>query len=212
MPDTAKDNKLRHGYRSLRIYEVKTDGTDSAKPVYGAPVTVRGNISAKLSESTDTDDIYADDSDYESAAGVRSYDIEVTYYGQASAEVERIVHGHETDADGNVVSGEDDNPGYFGMSWEVQGKDVDGNLDPEKVVLFRCQASTDYDLEDNTNEDKRSYRTNGFKAKATGMNFAGKKYAVDHVRKQTSEAAFARLETAMIDPTVKTVEGSGTGA
>ena len=128
----------RIGVRDLYVHELTTESDTEA--TYGEPKRVAGLIEIGVSPQTDTAELYADDSLYESVSSLSGYDININV-ADLTPEQQGLLLGQEVNDSGMVFSSTDLNPPVFGVSFRAER--TDGSFEYRQMFKVRFAPSDD---------------------------------------------------------------------
>lgn len=128
----------RIGVRDLYVHEI-IDETET-EVGYDESKRIAGLIEVGVTPQTDTAELYADDSLYESVSSLSSYDISINV-ADLTPEQQGMLLGQEVNEQGMVYSSSDLNAPYFGVSFRAERSD--GTFEYRQMFKVRFTPSDD---------------------------------------------------------------------
>lgn len=128
----------RIGVRNLFIHELTEDTVDTV--AYEESERVQDLIEVGITPSTDSAELYADDSMIESVTTLSSYDISIDL-ADISPEIQGKLLGQTVNEEGMVFSSADLNAPYFGISFKAERSD--GTFEHRQMFKVRFAPADD---------------------------------------------------------------------
>ncbi len=131
----AAQNRVEYGFRHLVVWPLVKSGEDDGVWEWGDPIRALGTVKASMAPSGTSGSMYAEDSDFFTAAANTGYegDIELANFPD---EFYIQCLGYRRDERGGLVEDAEALPRPFAMGYEVQG-----DAKKRRNVFYYCTAS-----------------------------------------------------------------------